>query len=310
MKYSSLMEWWELKLPLVDLREAPTQHALRSTSSRVVVQLAFSSLRSGARSCELPPRHVQFGILIDSNCFGDSPEVDDILSFFFASSSKATQQSRKPWRVAVVLVACSKLWEQARNLGIYLNEVSEGQSARSVTFQPMPRLWEPDPILPTLLWPLLKQRLLQGWTKDDTFEIWDLGSGAGRDVCYLSEQIKSLGPPLGYVTVVGLDNHKASAKRCLPFWTSRNVHDIARAESMDLSKISQMNQELTQKRVVCLYSVRYWNRKLVAYIAHEGANLLEPGTIFAMSHFCKAYKGADWEFDHPKVRKKALCAET
>jgi hypothetical protein len=30
--------------------------------------------------------------------------------------------------------------------------------------------------------------------------------------------------------------------------------------------------------------------------------MLLPGTLFALSHFCKPYSGAPWDFDHPKEK--------
>lgn len=293
MNYASLTDWWDLEIPLIDIREKPDEATVlsSSTTSRVVVHLAFSTLLSGERSCELPPRHVKFGILCEDDVKKEREQ--EMLGFFFATTSKATQQSRKPWQVPVALVASDDLWKQAKELNIY--KEAEKSSQEDSGFQPLPRLWQPDPMLPSILWPVLKQSL----PADRDCEIWDLGSGAGRDACFLAEQIKLLGHAIP--VVVGIDNHKASAKRCEPFWKNRHVDSHARALNLNLNKIELVENELSMKEriVLCFYAVRFWNRKLVTFLAES--DKLESGTIFAMSHFCKPHAGASWDFDHPKV---------
>ena len=89
MNDTSLQEWWDLILPLIDVRETQGNNAIASTE-RVVVHLPLSTLLSGERSCELPPRNVEFGIMLE--------EVQDeaegkcrqqrLQSLFFATSSK------------------------------------------------------------------------------------------------------------------------------------------------------------------------------------------------------------------------------
>lgn len=294
MNFASLTEWWDLDLPLIDVRESQEERALSSAESRVVVYLPFSTLVSGERSCELPPRHVAFGILVEEDHDEAQKEQrqQKLQDFFFATTSKATQQSRKPWQVSVALIASDDLWEQSKKIGIY-KSVDNLQCITS-TFEPLSRLWQPDLMLPNILWPILEQSL--PLIKEDC-EIWDLGSGAGRDACFLAEKIKALS--LKHCSVIGIDNHKGSAKRCEPFWKHRQVAELTRAENLNLNKMELVEQQLKGGTVVCFNAVRFLNRKLNVFLA--GYSDLKPGTLFAVSHFCKPYPGASWDFDHPKV---------
>jgi hypothetical protein len=298
MKYLSLREWWDLNLPLIDLRDTETQstHQLLSTQARVIVCLPFSTLLSGERSCELPPRHVSFGILLE-DIQNESQALcrqERLQELFFATSSKATQQSRKPWNIPVALIANDELWEQSKELGIY--KFMDDLQGASSTFAPHPRLWQPDPMISNLLWPVLEQYL--PLLKEECV-IWDLGSGAGRDVCFLAEKIKGTG--LSNCSILGIDNHKASAKRCEPFWQHRQIEELAQAKNLNLNKLELVEEELKGSSVVCTYAVRFLNRKLLAFLANHSN--LKPGSLFAMSHFCKPYAGSAWNFDHPKVRR-------
>jgi SAM-dependent methyltransferase len=295
MNFASLKEWWALAIPLIDIRE--NQEGIevlalsKDDSKRMVVHLPFVSVVSGERSCELPPRHIAFGILV-----ADGQDVQELQDFFFATISKATQQSRKPWQVSVVLIASQDLWVQAKELGIH-HEITQPDGGLPF-FKPLPRLWQPDPLLPSILWPILERSLP---SIADDCEVWDLGSGAGRDACYLAERIKTLQLMNKKCTVVGIDNHKASAKRCEPFWRNRKVEEVTKSLNLNLNKIDLVEHELQGCTVLCFYAVRFWNRKLVTYLAQDNGTV-KAGTLFAMSHFCKPYPGAPWDFDHPKVR--------
>ena len=98
MMYSSLKGWWDEGIPLIDIRETQGNNALMSTERRVVVHFPFSSLISGERSCEMPPRNQSFGILLE-NIEDNSEQQDNltlILIFFFADKSHANKPYRKP----------------------------------------------------------------------------------------------------------------------------------------------------------------------------------------------------------------------
>ena len=161
--------------------------------------------------------------------------------------------------------------------------------------EPLPRLWQPDPLVSNVLWPILEQQLRREMHE---CTIWDLGSGAGRDACFIAEKIKACG--LIHCRVIGIDNHKASAKRCEPFWRHRQVADLTKATNLNLSKLELVDQELSHSNVICFYAVRFLNRKLISFLV-KSSNL-KSGTILAMSHFCKPQKGVEWKFEHPKVR--------
>ena len=427
-----------------------------SDSDGVIVHLPFHSLESGERSCELPPRNVPFAILIPQQ---QQQQVSTkIHNFFFATKSKATSQSRKPWLVKQIIYENNDMWNNAREMGImYENrneQISDESSqdknnsskcdhedrSRSKShhrnhdhiFRPLPRLWRPDQMVKSTLLPLLKERLETKLTHNQnknqssilsssqtkplpvplSFIVWDLGSGAGRDVCYLAEELKyhlhlSLQRESGKSTnmnmknihynqndtdvdytstiptprkattasklvklcIVGIDNHKGSARRCMPLWKHRGVGHITKSLLLDLNKITLFRNELNMSLSIddnvrlnlehydnmkeggdeeenggidCLYAIRFLNRKLVTYIANANSSQqqyedstthheyicrdysrvknqrchsnetiptssiqplrLKRGTLFAMSHFCKACDGASWNFDHPKVR--------
>ena len=337
-------------LPIVDLRsyeEFDLQHidmnsytnmcSNREYTLPTIVNLPLQTLLSGERSCELPPRHVEFAILIPRQYvqqFLESSDDCDIHQLFFASMSKSTLQSRKPWLVRQILIDSDTLWKDAGELQI-VKSYSDRESTTS--FQRLPRLWKPDPITTNLL-PILKE-----WTinKDQNRIglILDLGSGAGRDVCYLAEELKEYQcqqQSSNSVHVFGIDNHKGSAKRCIPLWKNRAVDDITQSLLLDLNKLHQVRSTLMdtpkllslpiqqQSEIICLYAIRFLNRKLLSYIANSTISdtqkdsieskftskstihsppqplILPIGTIFAMSHFCKPKDGATWDFDHPK----------
>lgn len=374
-----------LRLPLIDLRSDEcyskchlntNNHGDDKKNNDIIVNLPFSSLKSGERSCELPPRNVPFCILIPSSSTA-SEEEEEIKTFFFATRSKSTNQSRKPWLVQQIIMEHATMWDQAKELGILnipdvIREEEEMQETtqKENKFHPLARLWKPDSMIQYQLLPLLKHKL-QEYTKalvvssssssssltqslsstnHTTFPfcIWDLGSGAGRDVSFLAQELRY---HLYYhhhhqqqlqhrniIQIVGIDHHKGSSKRCIPLWKNHGVQDLTTSLLLDLNKLTLFQHHLHEMNtdsydgggggIVCLYAVRFLNRKLISYIANcqsrgdarkEGevekmkSNhqlsqssppptplILTTGTIFAMSHFCKATKDSSWDFDHPK----------
>lgn len=324
----------------------------RKTTSHLptIVNLPIETLLSGERSCELPPRHVEFAILVPalSKKSNHSEQYDgevdkgrslipsderlrqdQISDFFFATTSKVTSQSRKPWLVRQVIQDCDQTWIDANQLGLIktYNDEKRNQIGDGVpnNIMPLSRLWKPDAMVETILLPLLKQQM------DETDEniditapktssvVWDLGSGAGRDVCFLAEEMKLYLHSRGYQSqafkIVGIDNHKGSARRCLPLWKYRHVDHMTEARLMDLNNIEVLqNNILREERshttatviedtvshgIICLYAIRFLNRKMIEHIISETCPI-KKGTLFAMSYFCKPHKGASWDFDHPK----------
>jgi len=356
-----------------------------------VVNLPLSTLLSGERSCELPPRHVEFAILVPRQfvqTFRDNDEEGSLCSIhdlFFASRSKSTLQSRKPWLVRQVMFDGDSLWSEASEIGCVRCFDREGESGVRdrcgvFPYRSLPRLWKPDPLVCSDILPALKdwildkrhprsaERIDEKSTNDNCVEcvdtngtvpeksvglVLDLGSGAGRDICFLAEELKQFrhrllrqatqeNHSLRSIRFVGIDNHKGSAKRCLPLWKNRGVEDIAypflldlkklhlvRDHFMDASKLLQSKPLKNQRSdILCIFAIRYLNRKLLSYIANSEHTIdevptiiqtqstakhskgvmqplppplfLPPGTIVAISHFCKSEEGASWNFDHPK----------
>mgnify|MGYP000712075109 CR=1 FL=1 len=339
-------------LPLVDLRSREEFDNCHLCSSVTIVNLPLSSLLSGERSCELPPRHVEFAILVPSQyaqtfldgCFST------IHQLFFASQSKSTLQSRKPWLVMQILIEEKSLWKDAGELGL-IQRYDRRSSNRDGTFpfQSLPRLWKPDPLVSSVMFPLLKDWIMcrQPTMSSDSQTpinglVLDLGSGAGRDICYLAEELKEFQQQqpqqcMRSIHFVGIDNHKGSSKRCHPLWKNRGVDDVSDSLLLGLNKLHLVHDHLTdisklqsqpvpQTTILCIFAIRFLNRKLLSYIAEsrssdEQSTIANPasrietsknvhspppplvlplGTMLAISHFCKPDEGAQWNFDHPK----------
>ena len=138
------------------------------------------------------------------------------------------RRAQKPWKVPLVILAGDvQNWKQAADLGLLVvSDIPERQPqlqggikdcnahtnvSASIPFHPLPRLWQPDSMVQTVLLPLLAERLTRlstgggatqtrsthhdhsDITKDDAgYEIWDLGAGSGRDVCFLAEELKAV----------------------------------------------------------------------------------------------------------------------
>ena len=380
-----------IPLSLVDLRpqqEFDQRHLHLSHSNSVptttIVNLPLSQLLSGERSCELPPRHVEFAILIPSQYISSFLTKDStcvIHSLFFANKSTSTLQSRKPWLVRQVVLEDDLFWENAQRLELLVHP-GVGLDAKyyetttedtTLSFRKLPRLWKPDPLISSAVLPLLSERVksfmtIDGFKCDDSnirynqqFNgvILDLGSGAGRDVCYLAEEMKELhssllfsrqndrtaSSPFLSLKFIGIDNHKGSAKRCIPLWKYRGVSELTRSVHLNLEKLEEvhdffttsipsLSREHASDSIVCIYAIRYLNRKLFAYLADSTLSdaskeqismdptkvtkkaktvsnpayrnestpsiHLPKGTILAISHFCKPHPSSSWKFDHPK----------
>lgn len=252
-------------------------------------------------------RHVEFDILVRS---ADLPKAS---SFLLGSKENTRKRSQKPWLVKNVLIDDAGLWEQAEKLGSMRMDEEEPAF-------PLPRLWQPDKMVETVVLPLLQESLMasvlqhpskkqkaDATPKDAALtnvvsdcEIWDLASGAGRDVAFLAEELKAAQVP--FHQVVGID-HRYNAKEqgiVNGFWERREVGNLTSCIKMDLSTLEHgLKEELQNRNVVALLAVRFWKASLVAAVARNKESSLKSGTIFAISHFCKPYDGAPWEFAHP-----------
>ena len=294
-------------LPLVDLRSYEQFHKIHIHTDKaapLIVNLPLETLLSGERSCELPPRHVEFAILVPStykDLFESRDSQCSIHNLFFASKSSATQQSRKPWLVRQVLLESEHLWNEeglCNNIKRSTDESCENEIS-TLSFHPLPRLWKPDPLVSSGLLPLLKEYCQQR----TPCTVFDLGSGAGRDVCYLAEETKafyhnSILPqqakeqnnnlqcnrfPLHFV---GIDNHKGSARRCEPLWRNHKIDDITTSHLLNLNKLDLVNHCFTNKAfldqtathekiqpTLFIYAIRFLNRKLLSYIANSTSSI-------------------------------------
>lgn len=344
-----------------DIADTNIKDAMTSTAVHnddvTVVNLPLSTLLSGERSCELPPRHVEFALLIPAQFTQEFRESDDcsIKKFFFATQSKSTMASRMPWLVRQVLLDDRSLWQAANDIGL--------ARCGKYTRVPRPRLWKPDPLIDQEILPLIKEWMLgRGSCHSDkkkavnmasdeptpkdisTGLVLDLGSGSGRDICYLAEELTAQSqqnPCQRSIKFVGIDNHKGSAKRCLPLWTNRGVDNVTSACNIDLNKLHQVRDHfmdvprlfsrppasMKEPTILCIFAIRFLNRRLFSYIANSQSMHVAPaviapvaivvtakkamhmpppplvlplGTLVAISHFCKPHDGASWNFDHPK----------
>lgn len=247
-------------------------------------------------------RHIEFAILVQST---DLPKVS---SFLLGSKDNARKRAQKPWLVKNVLIDDAGLWEQAGKLGLV--QINDEEPSF-----PLPRLWQPDKMVESVLLPLLRESIVcvqhpNKKRKADTTknsdsiasdcEIWDLASGAGRDVAFLAEALKAAKVPCQQV--VGID-HRYNAKEqkiVNGFWERRGVSELTSCIKLDLSSLENGMDELLQDRnVVALLAVRFWKPSLVEAIARNESGSLKRGVIFAISHFCKPYDGAAWNFIHP-----------
>ncbi|KAL3808700.1 hypothetical protein ACHAXA_010080 [Cyclostephanos tholiformis] len=293
----------------------------------IIVNLPLSSLISGERSCELPPRHMEFAVLIPRG-YARSFLLDNvdarvgecaIRRLFFSSRSESTKQSRKPWLVRQVLIDDDNLWKEASDMGC-IRRGSGGDDGidDGIPFRRLPRLWKPDPLISSDILPLLKEwttKMCDPYSGEEMCDersinchvtnaeissdetsvantlglVWDLGCGAGRDICYLAEEMKEFQHTLlsrqreqstGSFHFFGIDNHKGSERRCKPLWKNRGVDDIADSVALDLNKLHLVRDQLMTPPPtkvlmrpgpipyrVCIIAIRYLNRKLLSYIA-------------------------------------------
>jgi hypothetical protein len=343
LKIVSLLEWWndvsssssQQRLPLLDVRsqndydekclqspddvDSSTTSTVATAATATIVHIPFAELEE--RCYELPPRHIVFALLI--------PETSSIASCEELLLGARRKSPQKPWLVPYAILASdSNNWQQAASLGL----LKEGLQLSPGFFRAMPRLWEPDPMVALILLPILLENAMQyrdkahdgDGTVVKTSEIWDLGAGSGRDVCYLAEQLReqlrlpkaeaeseSSNASASSIKVVGMDQRYqqtvATNEECNHFYKRRGVGDMTACRRVRLEDWDEFSGELKRiinrqnnGRVLCLFAVRFWNRPLVEQLV--SSPLIAPGTIFAISQFGKPSPDATWDFAHPKVR--------
>jgi hypothetical protein len=290
----SLSDWWEAEqstsstpTPLVDLRSSEDYEQRRPYcgDSNKLLLVPFSIEFLKERSFELPARHVEFSIFLNPS------DLEGAQQFLMGPKANARKRPRKPWRVTHVLLDTPDFWDQARDLGL----CDESASNSKGPVFPLPRLWQPDPMVQNIFLPLLKQLPLSG----DDAQIWDLASGSGRDAAFLAEELLASNKSFD---VVGLDHRYNDKETTIVngFWDRRGIGDKTASKQMDLSHWDTVAKAIDNKNVAALYAVRFWKPTLVESMADSTA--LAPGTLFALSHFCKPYEGAPWDFEHPSEK--------
>jgi len=280
-----------------------------------VVHIPISVLKD--RLFELPPRQVPFAILIHlkddpSACLHQLELALSHRTFNGKGQQKKRSASNQrlvcPHKITAVIDASKEeTWNEAAacGLGILVGK----HTTTTQTFRPEPRLWQPDPLVQNILLPLLKKEMIQRTAKE-TYHVWDLGSGVGRDVVFLAEELLKESKPS--FRVVGLDQRYRNLhhNETLEFWKRRHCEDVTQCKCLDLNNADAMRTELlaveagaaTYTPVKCFFAVRYWNRPLFDQIVRLGCERkLAQGTLVAISQFGKPSADATWDFPHPKV---------
>jgi hypothetical protein len=177
------------------------------------------------RRFELPPRHVEFAILVDTHNDVDIVREQLSLSNHQTSNTNNNQDNTKPkrnfsssssWNVSAIFVDSPELWTTLDRGPTRTNDPPEKDNCHnaeedeehpsdqspislfsntaplSTTFIPYPRLWEPDSMVADLLFPTILQRFQNKTNHPSSITMIDLGAGIGRDACFLAEQCYSM----------------------------------------------------------------------------------------------------------------------
>jgi len=119
----------------------------------------------------------------------------------------------------------------------------------------------------------------------ESINIIDLGSGGGRDVAFLAEELKyhsslatssSEGTPCNF-RVYGIDYHPGSPKRCLPLWLRWGVEDYTELVKIDLRdqlSFREWREGLEEEGVKVWLSVRYFNREVLGELAEVSKEMI------------------------------------
>uniref|UniRef100_A0A7S4EQY1 Uncharacterized protein n=1 Tax=Pseudo-nitzschia australis TaxID=44445 RepID=A0A7S4EQY1_9STRA len=332
-------DWWTLQessssessvTHVLDLRSPDEQQkrclcpSLRKESrSLVVVPIPVSVVEQ--RSFELPARHVKFSILVTES------DLLRVGSFLCGSNRKRPN----PWKITHVLLDNEEFWSKAHDMGMVNQKYTEAQlqtelqghkrqrldqeypiwhgikdptlqNPRQFSKFPLARLWQPDPMIANILFPLMvkaydnNQRSLSG---EALLEVWDLAAGAGRDVAFLAEELFAVNKTHQVIAVDHRYNDKET-KIVNDFWDRRGIGKQTTSLKLNLSHWKTLEQAMasafTQKQVAAMFCVRFWKQDLVEAIANSAS--IFPGVLFALSHFCKPSLGATWDFDHPSKK--------
>ena len=283
-------------LPILDGRSESfvSQQGRLSHPSHRIVPMPIEEWKQ--RSFELPARHVPFLVLVESK---DAAAASEFLLGPKDTPSKTRKRPQKPWRVQAILTADTITPDDIEKSNFTIHEDKSLQSLESF---PLPRLWEPDPMIKNVLLPTLRQEI-QDHDGSDPARILDLASGAGRDVVFLAEELlsKQKVETFNNFVVEALDHRYNEKETSIVngFFERRRIESVTKCIRMDLSQWSTLEPHLNST-VKALYCVRFWKPSLVEALA--SSPLLSPGTLFAISHFCKPHEGAKWQFAHPSEK--------
>ena len=274
-----------------------------------IVNIPFESLDS--RCIELPPRNVEFDVIYPDT------DNDEVFNYFNQTVRPSSGTSQKPWAVRNSVIGSRSFFDKCR-MGISACDgsfitkvVGVIEDVKSV--RPGPRLWRPDTMVESLLFPLLRgklsviQQTSQQSAEAHRLYVMDLGCGAGRDVAFLAEEASKVWSLTNssmaldeVLSVVGIDSHKKTFKRCNPLWESRGVSRITRLERLNLKNEVEFDSLVARLggAVDLMYSVRFLSRSLVSRISR--GSYVRPGGHFLMSHFITESDGS-FPYDHPTI---------
>lgn len=337
-------------MALLDVRPHGGWIASALVEDRAIAHIPLSELRE--RSFELPPRHVPFGIILSNT--EDETSRQAVLELLLGQKERKRQL---PWNVKYVIDASSSSSSNSSNHCREWTDYPICQTQREGTgapppmgvamdsrlaFRPLPRLWEPDSMIERILLPLLREQLFptnnshaatdnNAMTTPPLYQIWDLGAGAGRDACFLAEQLQYEHIAIQRrpsFRVVAVDQRyqqrqqqqqqnpweaKVAARQTIQdFFHRRGVVNVTEIQAIQLNDIDRAIAIIRQQhrspdsKIGCFYAVRYWNRPLIERLVHDDDGdtqpLLADGTIVAISHFGLPHTDAVWVHEHPNVK--------
>lgn len=240
-----------------------------------------------------------------------------------------TIPSRHPsWNVIALFNANNELFWDMVTAQYGCNDVTavirnHHQPTISNPSLPLPRLWSPDPMIEYVLLPLLKEkvRFIQQQQKQHVntmMEVWDIGSGLGRDVCFLAEELlyntlqqdtsshnhttnktftmqsESLFRIIGYdQRYRQLDTTSSShSNDTIEFWKRRHVANVTECYCCDMNQCPT-NIESLQRRsrgtsianttirpfIGCIYAVRYWNKTFFQTLIDAGCRNVDNNDV-------------------------------
>jgi SAM-dependent methyltransferase len=278
-----------MPLRLLDLRPSSEQQkqTLSTTLKDVtVVTLPIEFLK--ARSFELPARHIRISVLLQEKDMGQAEAV------LLGVRPGVRNRPANPWKVTSVLLDSQEFWKEANEIGLVA-------TSSQLTAWPRPRFWQPDPMVEKILLPLLIEAYsIKSQESSRGLQVLDLASGSGRDVAFLAEELIAAG--VSNCRIIGIDHRYNEKERNIveEFWERRGVGHETSSVRLDLSLLDQLQQSVHLSNVNAIICIRFWKPTLVKAIARSP--LLHPGVLFGLSHFCKPFVGAPWDFDHPSEK--------